>query len=59
MIMNWKVIKMNKNDLAKLITTHEGLKKEVNIAQIKEILRIILADDEIGYEIFTRLQKKY
>ena len=50
---------MNKNELAKVLTTHEALKKQVNIAQMKEILKIILTDEEIGYEIFVRLQKKY
>lgn len=32
---------MRLNDFSKLITQHEGLKVQVNIAQIKEILRII------------------
>ena len=58
MIVNWRD-DMNKNELAKALTTHEGLKKQVNIAQMKEILKVILTDDEIGYEIFIRLQKKY
>lgn len=37
------------NDLAKKIANSEGLKKEVSIAQIKEILKwtaIILSDDK-------------
>lgn len=32
---------MNINDFAKKVTKTEGKKKEVNIAQIKEILKII------------------
>jgi len=37
------------NELAKKITLSEGLKKQVSIAQVKEILKftaIILSDDE-------------
>lgn len=33
---------MNLNQLAKQITLREGLKKQVNIAQVKEILRVIV-----------------
>lgn len=33
---------MNLNELARKIAQKEGLKKQVNIAQIKEILRITL-----------------
>jgi hypothetical protein len=33
---------MNLNQLAKEITKREGLKKQVNIAQVKEILRVIV-----------------
>ena len=32
---------MNVNQLAKEITKHEGLKVQVNIAQVKEILRVL------------------
>lgn len=32
---------MNINKFAEKITKHEGLKKQVNIAQVKEILRVI------------------
>lgn len=32
---------MNLNDFAKLVTQKEGKKKQVNIAQIKEILKIV------------------
>lgn len=56
---------MNLNELAKEITEHEGLKKEVNIAQTKEILRClveILASDFralkafVGY-LFKQVEK--
>lgn len=33
---------MNLNQLAKEICKREGLKKQVNIAQVKEILRVIV-----------------
>lgn len=32
---------MNLNELAQEVTAREGLKKNVNIAQVKEIVRII------------------
>lgn len=32
---------MNINELAKAVTQDEGLKKEVNIAQVKEVLRVL------------------
>ena len=32
---------MNINDVARVVAVNEGLKKEVNIAQIREILRVI------------------
>ena len=35
---------MNLNKLAKTVAEKEGKKKEVSIAQIKEILRIILIE---------------
>jgi hypothetical protein len=51
---------MNLNTLAVLIAKKEGLKKQVNIAQIKEILRIVLKELK-GYsleelvELFKRI----
>lgn len=33
---------MNLNEFAKKITLQEGLKKNTNIAQVKEVLRIVL-----------------
>ena len=32
---------MKITDFAKLITKNEGLKKQVNIAQVKEVLRVL------------------
>lgn len=32
---------MNMNQLAREISKHEGLKKQVDIAQIKEVLRVL------------------
>jgi len=34
-------MKINENQLAKWITEREGLKQPVNIAQVKEVLRVI------------------
>jgi len=34
-------MKLNLNDIAKVICEGEGKKKQVNIAQVKEILRVI------------------
>lgn len=34
------------NKLAKLICEKEGLKKQVNIAQVKEILKILMTDEQ-------------
>jgi hypothetical protein len=45
------------NDMAKKIAVNEGLKKEISIAQIKEVLRIaaiILHDD---YEMMAAFKK--
>ena len=50
---------MNLNMLAKELTKHEALKKQVNIAQMKEILKIILNDEDIAWEINQRIQKKF
>ena len=32
---------MNLNELAQTVTSREGLKKSVNIAQVKEVIRVI------------------
>ena len=32
---------MNLNSFAKRVTEHEGLKKEVNIGQVKEVLAVV------------------
>ena len=37
---------MNLNKLAKIICAREGLKQQVNIAQVKEILRVIIDIEE-------------
>jgi len=34
-------MKLNLNDLAKAVAASEGLKQEVNIAQIKEVIRVL------------------
>ena len=42
---------MKVTDFAVLVTQHEGMKKEVNIAQIKEVLKVVddlLKGDEHG-----------
>ncbi|RLG17287.1 hypothetical protein DRN75_03835 [Nanoarchaeota archaeon] len=44
LLMSKKGNKINLNKFAKRIAKREGLKKQVNIAQIKEILRIILEE---------------
>ena len=38
------MIKLNENTLARQIAEREGKKQEVNIAQIKEVLRITLEE---------------
>ena len=35
---------MNLNDMAKRVTLCEGLKKNLSIAQVKEIMRIVFED---------------
>ena len=35
---------MNLNELARTITLHEGLKKPISIAQVKEVLRLVLTE---------------
>jgi hypothetical protein len=35
---------MNLNDFAKRITEREGLKKSLSIAQVKEVLKIVLQE---------------
>ena len=44
---------MKVTDFAKEVTVHEGLKKEINIAQILEILRVVnqLTDGTLYYKI--------
>lgn len=49
------------SEMAKKITANEGLKKELNIAQIKEVLRIaaiILFDDEEMKSAFLKYGEK-
>lgn len=51
---------MNLNELAKEIAMHEGLKKSVNIAQIKEILKITLTElSQMKASEAMRLIEKY
>lgn len=42
---------MNQNELARLLTLSEGLKRPMSIAQVKEILNVLISamadDDEI------------
>lgn len=45
---------MNLNQLAKELTMHEALKKQVNIAQMKEIIKVILNNEDIAWELFKR-----
>lgn len=40
---------MNLNDLAKRVAKKEGLKKSLSIAQIKEVIKIVI--DEIVKEL--------
>ena len=42
---------MNLNELAKEITLKEGLKESISIAQVKEVLGIILKDEKIRTEV--------
>jgi hypothetical protein len=54
-------VKINENNLAKVIANTEGKKVEVNIAQIKEILAItldILANDYMPSEVMALLESK-
>lgn len=46
---------INLNKLAKRITLREGKKRQVNIAQVKEILSITL--DELSKEKFSEVLK--
>jgi len=34
---------MNLNDLAKLVTLEEGMRRNTSIAQVKEVLKIVFA----------------
>jgi len=52
---------MNINELAKKIAINEGLKKQVSIAQIKEIIKyiaIVISDDEVTHDKFLAYGKK-
>ena len=46
---------MNINQVAKLVTVKEGLKKSVSIAQVKEILRVV--NTVTGGELYKMLRK--
>lgn len=51
--------KINQNKLAKQISEHEGLKQQVNIAQIKEVLKVtlsILAFDYKNSEVLALIE---
>ena len=50
---------MNMNKLAKLVADREGKKVSVNIAQIKEVLRITLAElaDADPADVLVMLRK--
>lgn len=39
--------KVNRNLLAEFVATHEGLKHETNIAQIKELLKVIFTEHDL------------
>lgn len=52
---------MNLNELAKEISKHEGLKKETDIAQIKEVLFVLcrlLANPTTGLQVAAALLKR-
>lgn len=54
-------MKINLNTLAKTIASEEGKLVEVNVAQIKEVLRItldILANDYQPSEVLALLESK-
>lgn len=54
---------VNLNEMAKVITLEEGKKREVSIAQVKEIMKITfqelskLSDDEV-FKILDKYSKK-
>ena len=48
---------LNLNKIAAIITKKEGLKKQISIAQIKEILRIIFRDFDL--ETIIKIYSKY
>ena len=50
---------MNLNNLARIVTLKEGKKKSVSIAQVKEILKIILKElaKEDLYEVIKVLKR--
>lgn len=47
---------MTVNDFAVLVCKHEGKKKEVNIAQIKEILKIV--NKLLGGQLYKLIRKQ-
>lgn len=52
---------MNMNDLAKKVAANEGLKKNLTIAQVKEVMKfiaIIIAEDEDTQKSFLAYGKK-
>jgi hypothetical protein len=46
---------MNINQVAKIVTLKEGLKKQVSIAQVREILRVI--NTITGGELYRLLRR--
>lgn len=51
---------MNLNDLARTVTLKEGKKKSVSIAQIKEVMKILLtelAQLDFNYEVEIILRR--
>lgn len=44
---------MNLNEIATEVTKREGLKKSVNVAQVKEVIRIFL--EEIAFYPFSEV----
>ena len=52
--------RINLNTFAREVTLEEGLKQQVSIAQVKEILKITftkLVDEYLGSEIFEMLER--
>ena len=46
---------MSINDFAKIVASKEGKKKQISIAQIKEVLKVV--DDELRGELYKRIRK--